>query len=602
MGLYTELPSEIQEVDVIIAGGGTAGCIVASRLTDADPGLVVLVIEGGTNNYGMPTILHPAFCFSHIFQGGNATKFYKSNSEPRLDGRELIFPAAEILGGGSSMNLMMYTRGQRSDYDAWKTPGWSADDILPYLRKFETYHGPGDQDRHGTDGPIHVSAGRYKAQTPSDDFVAAAETLSWPEHRDLQSLDSNNGVQRALRYVSPDDGKRQDVGHAYIHPRLEDGKHEGLHVLVESQVVRILFDGKRASGVEYRANPELHPNSQVRNIRARRMVVVSCGAFGTPLLLERSGIGNTLILLNAGVTPVADVPGVGQGYQDHQLLICPYKSSLSPEETLDALARQKINPGELIMRNDPLLSWNGQDITCKLRPNDSDVAELGSEFQEAWERDFKLVPSRPLALMSLLNVFPGDPTSVPDGQYFSTTSFSVYPYSRGHIHITGPSVDDPPNFANGFFSDPEGVDIKKLLWAYKAQREIVRRMKCYRGEVASSHPPFPADSAAACVDLDAAPVPAEVSPIAYSAHDDSIIEDWIRKNVTTAWHALGTCKMGPREELGVVDPSLSVHGVEGLKIADMSIAPQNVAANTQSTALAIGEKAADIFIRELGLQ
>jgi choline dehydrogenase-like flavoprotein len=179
--------------------------------------------------------------------------------------------------------------------------------------------------------------------------------------------------------------------------------------------------------------------------------------------------------------------------------------------------------------------------------------------------------------------------------------FTTYPYSRGHIHITGPSVSDPLDFATGFFSDSGDIDIKKHMWAYKKQREIARRMGVYRGEVAAAHPPFPAGSKAAPVD---GPLPknACVTDIEYTPEDDAVLEKWLRENVGTTWHSLGTCKMAPREQYGVVDANLSVYGVQGLKIADLSIPPSNVAANTNNTALVIGERAADIFIAELSLE
>lgn len=197
--------------------------------------------------------------------------------------------------------------------------------------------------------------------------------------------------------------------------------------------------------------------------------------------------------------------------------------------------------------------------------------------------------------------FPGEPGSVPVGQYYTVSVFTVYPYSRGHIHITGPDVGDRLDFETGYFSDPHDIDIKKHTWMYKKQREIVRRMDTYRGEVGAAHPPFSAGSKAACIELDNGPL-TDVQDIEYTAEDDAILEQWLRENVGTTWHSLGTCKMAPREKMGVVEANLGVYGVEGLKIADLSIPPSNVAANTANTAMVIGEKAADIFIGELGLE
>ncbi|TVY82639.1 Alcohol oxidase [Lachnellula suecica] len=594
MGIYTQLPIHLEEVDVIIAGGGTAACIIASRLSDADPNLSVLIVEGGANNFGDPTIIHPLLFLSHLAPTSKTTLFYQGTPETQLGGRQLVVPSGGVLGGGSSINLMMYSRAQRSDWDAWRTAGWSADDMIPYLKKLETYCEPGLQTTHGSNGPTLVSGGPYRANRSENEFIQAAEEIGYPEIKDLQDLDSNNGVQRAMRYIDPD-GRRQDTAHKYLHPRLQDGKHPNLNVLVESQILRVLFQGKRASGIEYQPNPAFQVGTTKRSIKAKKMVVISAGALGTPLILERSGVGDPEILSRASVPVVAEVPGVGKEYQDHHLLAYSYQSSLEPNETADAFTGGRLDVPEMIATKAAILGWNAQDVTAKLRPSDADVDALGTEFKAAWDRDFKNNTNKPLVLMSLLSGFPGDPTGLPVGQYLSVSVFSVYPYSRGHIHITSTNPSDPNDFQTGFFLDR--VDIRKHVWAYKKQREIVRRMSSYRGELAVGHPPFAAASDAACITLDEPLV--DVQDIKYTAEDDAVIRKWLIENVGTTWHSLGTCKMAPLAEGGVVDPNLNVYGVEGLKIADLSIPPGNVAANTANTAFAIGEKAADIFIKEL---
>lgn len=196
--------------------------------------------------------------------------------------------------------------------------------------------------------------------------------------------------------------------------------------------------------------------------------------------------------------------------------------------------------------------------------------------------------------------FPADPNLVPPGQYLTASVFTGYPLSRGSIHISGSEPEDKPNFHTGFFSDASDVDILKHLWAYKKQREIFRRMKTYRGEVDILHPKFATNSSAAPSRFDHEQS-ANVTNIEYTAQDDEVIKQWAREQVATTWHSLGTCRMGAREDGAVVDPNLSVYGVDGLKVADMSIPPLNVAANTMNTAVTIGEKAADIIIKELGL-
>ena len=219
---------------------------------------------------------------------------------------------------------------------------------------------------------------------------------------DLQNLDSNNGVQRALRFIGLD-GKRQDTAHSYLHPRLQDGKHPNLNVLVESQVSRVLFEGKRASGIEYHPNPAFQSSTTKQSIKARKMVIVSAGALGTPLILERSGLGDPEILSRASVPVVAEVPGVGKEYQDHHLLAYPYQTSLDPSETADAVSGGRLDIAELIATDASILGWNAQDVTAKVRPTDAEVAELGPEFKAAWDRDFKNNLNKPLFLMALVN-------------------------------------------------------------------------------------------------------------------------------------------------------------------------------------------------------
>ncbi|KAI0401468.1 GMC oxidoreductase [Xylaria palmicola] len=606
MGLYKNLGADISEVDVIIAGGGTAGCIIAGRLAEADPSLSILVIEGGQDNYENPTIVTPALYLTHLAPGSKTALFYKARKSDKLAGREVIVPCGGILGGGSSINFMMYTRAQHDDFDSWKTPGWTADEIYPFLKKLETYHGPEDDKNHGYNGPIHVSDGTMRVKKVEDDILCAATQVGWPETADLQTLNHNNAFARSKRYILPD-GKRSDTAHRYLHPRLRDGKHPNLHVLVESQVVRVLFDEeKRACGVEYRPNPLFRSeNSSTppvkRSVRARKLVVVSSGACGTPSVLERSGVGRADVLEKAGVPLVEDLPGVGHDYQDHHLVIFPFKTALQPHETLDDILSGRLSAEEAVKRKDPRLGWNGIDTAGKLRATDDEVASLGPDFKAAWDRDFRDKPNRPFMLMGVLSGYYGPPGMAEPGQYISLGNYTAYPYSRGHIHITGPDVDDPLDFNAGFFSDVGDLDVKKQIWAYKKAREIMRRTSLYRGELASLHPPFPAHSKAACTTLDAEQDLAGVKDLEYSPEDDKIIEKFLRENINSTWHSLGTAKMAPREQLGVVDKDLNVYGVKGLKVADISIPPENVAANTNNTALVIGEKAADIIIRELGL-
>lgn len=246
-----------------------------------------------------------------------------------------------------------------------------------------------------------------------------------------------------------------------------------------------------------------------------------------------------------------------------------------------------------------------EDVAAKLRMTDAEAAACGPEFERDWKRDFAPYPTRPVMLVGVVSAFLADPSLVEPGQYITLGNYTAYPYSRGSIHIN--SKDDVNNgydFDSGFLNHPS--DIKKQLWAYKMSREIARRLPYFKGELSLGHPAFKDDSKAALVDFSKGGnhdhVNGNLVDIEYTAEDDAIIEDWIRGNLNTTWHSLGTCAMKPREQGGVVDKDLNVYGTTGLKIADLSIPSQNVGANTNNTALVIGEKAAVIIGRELGIE
>jgi alcohol oxidase len=330
---------------------------------------------------------------------------------------------------------------------------------------------------------------------------------------------------------------------------------------------------------------------------AKKLVVVSAGCLGTPQILERSGVGNPEILKKAGITPVADVPGVGENYQDHHLVLYPYKSSLAPEETLDGILSGRKDFVKSLEAKDPMLGWNGIDISAKLRMPESAVKALGPDFEEAYKRDFAPYPTKPVMLCGVVNAFLADPSLVEPGQYITMGTYTAYPYSRGSIHITNKEdLIEGYDFDAGFMNDEK--DVKKQLWAYKMSREVARRLPYYKGELELGHPKFREGSKAALSTAGEA----VTADIEYDEEDDKVIEDWIRGNVNTTWHSLGTCAMRPLKEGGVLDKDLNVYNTQSLKVADLSACPENVGANTNNTALVLGEKAAIIIGRELGIE
>ncbi|KAI0142267.1 alcohol oxidase-like protein [Xylariaceae sp. FL1272] len=601
MALYTELPAHLEEVDIIITGGGTSGNVLASRLSDAYPDLSILVIEGGPDSANNPNVTIPSLYRFNLGPDSTTSTAVLSHPEEQLAGRALSVFTGAVLGGGSSVNALAYARGQASDFDAWNTKGWSADELLPFMRKLETFYGEDDLNTHGHSGPIEASFGKYVSEPLMDDFVTAVNKTGYDKITDVHNLRAINAVAPNFRYASPEDGKRQDTAHKYVHPRLHDNKHPNLNVLVGTQVSKVLFgDGHEmeATGIEFRFNPKIQgaiesDRSGVHTIKARKLVVVSAGVFGTPLILERSGLGDKKILDAARIKVSRDLPGVGREYHDHQAMSFVYKSKVAPADTVDSLFTGVRNLSDLIQNDDPILSWTGIDAMAKIRPNMTELTEFRAQYRTIWEREFANVPTKPLFLLALINGLLADVDLLsPEAAYFTISPFLVHPRSRGHVHVTGPGIDDPVDFRTGFVSDSDDFDVLSHVWAYKRQREAARRMKFYNGEVASKHPPFPDGSGASL----AKPPDQELT---YSAADDELIKTFVRERVGTISHGLGTCRMASEQDMGVVDASLNVYGTERLKVADMSIAPGSVSGNTMNTAVLIGEKAADIIIKEL---
>ncbi|KAJ8071418.1 hypothetical protein OCU04_001739 [Sclerotinia nivalis] len=599
-------PPAPQTVDIIFAGGGTAACVAAGRLAKANPALRILLVESGKNNFEDPSVVTPVVFLRHLTPGSKTALFYKAKPSPHLNNREAIIPTGGLLGGGSSINFLMYTRAQSIDFDSWDTPGWSGKDMLEMWKKLETYHLEGediDTKKHGYEGPVHVSDGGFRGKS-GDVFLETVRGMGHKEVADLQDGETC-GWGKWHRYVSPS-GRRQDSAHTYIHPLLQSGSYPNLHILPESKVVRVLFDSSsppRATGIEYIPNSDYQPALALskaipHTITAEKLVVVSAGALGTPQILERSGVGRKDVLERCGVEVVSEVEGVGEAYQDHNLLLYPYKTSLDESETIDGVLSGRKDLAQALEAKDPQLAWNSVDVCSKLRPSPSEIQALGPDFVSDWERDFAPHPTKPLMLCAVVNTFLADQSLVDPGQYLTMATYTAYPYSRGSIHITSSSdVQNGYELDAGFLSHPS--DLKKQLWAYKMQREISRRLPYFQGELELGHPKFAKGSKAA---LSNGAIEGTVEDIDYSAEDDIAIEDWIRGNLNTTWHSLGTCAMKPREKGGVVDAALNVYGTRGLKVCDLSMVPENVGANTNNTALAVGEKAAVIIGKELGIE
>ncbi|THH01625.1 hypothetical protein EW026_g1138 [Hermanssonia centrifuga] len=623
-----------EEVDVIVCGGGPAGCVVAGRLAYADPTLKVMLIEGGANNRDDPWVYRPGIYVRNMQRNGindKATFYTDSMESSHLRGRKAIVPCANILGGGSSINFQMYTRASASDWDDFNTEGWAAKDLVPLMKRLENYQKPCNNDTHGYDGPIAISNGGQITPV-AQDFLRASHAVGIPYSDDIQDLTTAHAAEIWAKYINRHTGRRSDAASAYVHSVMD--VQDNLYLRTNARVSRVLFDdNNKAVGVAYVPSRNRANGGQLAEtvVKARKMVVLSSGTLGTPQILERSGVGNGDLLRQHGIKVVSDLPGVGEQYQDHYTTLSIYRVSNDTITTDDFLRGVKEVQKELFAEweaspEKARLSSNFIDAGFKIRPTAEELKEMGPEFNELWDRYFKDKPDKPVMFGSIVAGAYADHAQLPPGKFITMFQYLEYPASRGKIHIKSSNPYIEPFFDSGFMNNK--ADFAPIRWSYKKTREIARRMDAYRGELTSHHPHFHPASAAVSQDIDietakqllpdgltvgihmgtwhrpSKPYDADKvhDDIKYSAEDDKAIDDWVADHVETTWHSLGTCAMKPREQGGVVDKRLSVFGTENLKCVDLSICPDNLGTNTYSSALLVGEKGAQLIAEELGLK
>lgn len=437
--------------------------------------------------------------------------FYYSRPSEWLDGRRAVVPCAHILGGGSSINFMMYTRASSSDYDDFQTKGWTTKELIPLMKKHETYQRAcNNRDLHGFEGPIKVSFGNYTYPVMQD-FLRAAESLGFPVTDDLQDLVTGHGAEHWLKWINRDTGRRSDAAHAYIHATR--AKYQNLHLQCNTKVDKVVIENGTAVGVlTVPTKPVGGANPKRKFWKARKLVIVSCGTLSSPLVLQRSGIGDPEKLRKVGVKPIVELPGVGLNFQDHYLHFATYRAK--PEtESFDDFVRgvpevQKAVFEEWNLKGTGPLATNGIEAGVKSRPTAEELEEMKSwptpDFatKGGWESYFKNKPDKPVMHYSVIAGWFGDHLDMPPGKFFTMFHFLEYPFSRGFTHIISPDPYEAPDFDAGFMNDKR--DMAPMVWGYIQSRDTARRMQAYAGEVTAMHPHFRFDSPARAADLDLA--------------------------------------------------------------------------------------------------
>jgi choline dehydrogenase len=528
--------------DYIVVGAGSAGCVLANRLTEDGRFRVALVEAGGRDRN--PLIRMP-LAFLHTIRDARLNWGYMSEPEPHLDGRRLFLPRGKVWGGSSSINGMFYMRGHSADFDRWRQmgcEGWGFADVLPYFKRMETsWRGTGPY--HGGSGPLHVAPIDTR-RLLHEPLVSAGRALGYPIVDDIHAEGHEEGFARGEVTIDPR-GRRASTSRAYLHAALG---RENLTVISNALTSRVLIERGRAVGIEYIIDGER------RRLHAEGEVILSSGVYNSPQLLMLSGIGRPDELREAGVEPVHDLPGVGRNLSEHPHVPVEFAATAPVtfvrELRFDRVMRHGLQ-WLLFGKGAFATQVSSCNVVIRTRP-------------ELVQPDIQLM-CNPVRLDASV-WFPG--ISAAKAHRFAVGVVQLHPNSRGWVKLRSADPAAAPAITLNIFSDAE--DFATMRRGIREARRIYRAGD--QGRLTGE----------------------EVVPGA-EVESDADLDAFIRREAATAQHPVGTCAMGTGVE-AVVDPALRVHGIAGLRVADASIMPTVPGGNTNGPTIMIGEKASDLIL------
>jgi len=525
--------------DFIVVGAGSAGCVLANRLTASGRHRVLMLEAGGHDRH---IWIHIPLGYGKLFSDRKVNWLYTSEPEPELDNRQIIQPRGKVLGGSSSINGLLYIRGQPADFDHWRqlgNSGWSFEDVLPYFRRAEDQQ-RGEDALHGVGGPLAVSD-VCEPHPLCEAFIAAAQQAGFPRNDDF-----NGPTQEGAGYfqLTARHGRRCSTAVGYLR---QAHRRPNLAIVSNALASRILFSGRRAIGVEYRCG------DATRIAHANAEVIVAGGAFNSPQLLQLSGLGPAALLKSCGINVVADMPGVGAELQDHLQVRMQYRCT------------------EPITVNDVIHSWRhraGAGLRYALFRKG--LLAIGAGYAGGFFRTNALAATPDVQVHFI--IFSADTAGAALHSFpgFIASVCQLRPESRGFVRIKSADPEKPPAIQPRYLSSR--TDRDTVVAGLKLLRRIMNQ-PAMRRYIAEERAPDP------------------------RCTSDAELLAFARANGTTVFHPTSTCRMGA-DATAVVDERLRVHGIERLRVVDGSIMPTVVSGNTNAAIVMIGEKGADMILQD----